>query len=251
MNCEFVRELISPLVDNELEAVQRSEVERHIETCSACVELRDQFARLASRVRADAPYYSASEELRLRITTALDGYVASERARPAWKWMFAAAAAGFLLALSLFFAQQFAMRYWGTPSPDLLAKELVASHVRSLMALHLFDVRSSDQHTVKPWFAGKIDFSPKVKIFTSQNYDLVGGRLDYLDSRPVAALVYQHRQHIINVFVWPKAQGKPGLLTLAVNGFNLVGWQDAGLVYWAVSDLNGTELREFARTYAQ
>ena len=257
MNCESVRQLISPLLDNELEAVQKAEVEQHMNTCIGCAELHFQYSQLVSHVQADAPYYSAPEELRYRIVMALERTAGKgERLRPAWSWMALAAAAGFLLALSLFFGKSLVTRHTETREADLLAQEVVASHVRSLMASHLFDVRSSDQHTVKPWFAGKIDFSPTVKDLTAQGYELIGGRLDYLDSRPIAALVYQRRQHIINLFVWPAPQDKADQTkadqtTLTLNGFHLVRWHTAGLFYWAVSDLNMAELREFARSYAE
>ncbi len=249
MNCQSARELISPFIDDELEAARRAEVEQHINSCVNCAEIHFEYSQLRSRVRADAPYYSAPEELQSRIVSALEhGAMKTERPRPAWSWMALAAAAGFLLALSIVFVQQFAA---ARTAPDLLARELVASHVRSLMPGHLFDVRSTDQHTVKPWFAGKIDFSPKVKTLTGEGYELIGGRLDYVDNRPVAALVYQRRQHLINLFVWPASAAQPKSLALAWNGFNLVRWQDSGLVYWAVSDLNMQELRDFARAYSQ
>jgi anti-sigma factor RsiW len=129
---------------------------------------------------------------------------------------------------------------------DTTTREAVSSHVRSLMASHLTDVASTDQHTVKPWFAGKLDFSPPVTDFAAAGYSLVGGRLDYLQSRSVAALVYQHRKHIINVFVWPDVH--EGAMSVATQqGFHVILARHAGMAYCVVSDLNQDELATFAR----
>jgi anti-sigma factor RsiW len=139
-----------------------------------------------------------------------------------------------------------------TLSGDLLAQELVGSHVRSLMANHLADVPSTDKHTVKPWFEGRLDFGPDVRDFPQEGFVLTGGRLDYVDSRNVAALVYRRGQHVINLFEWPTSSVSteaPRLLTR--RGFQLFVWQKSGLAYWAVSDLNAAELQQFAGLWQQ
>ena len=132
-------------------------------------------------------------------------------------------------------------------SDDLIGSEIVASHVRSLMADHLADVISTNQHTVKPWFDGKIDFAPTVDDFAAQGFPLTGGRLDYADGRPVAALVYRRNKHIINLFTWPiHDASESGPRTEQRQGYNIVHWNKGGMAYWAVSDVNGAELMDFA-----
>ncbi len=251
MTCDSARELISPFLDAELDAAQASEVERHMQTCIACAELKFEYLQLRGRIRADAPYYSATEELRARIDRALRQASAKDRPRAPWGWIALASAAGVAAALLLAFVLGPNIFHSERAGGDLIAQEVVSSHVRSLMAGHLIDVRSSDQHTVKPWFAGKLDFSPKVKDLGPQGYGLTGGRLDYLDGRPVAGLVFQRRQHVINLFVWPsQAQSGSRLSNFAITGFNIVHWSEAGLTYWAVSDLNAAELSKFAQLYS-
>jgi anti-sigma factor RsiW len=127
-----------------------------------------------------------------------------------------------------------------------MTQELVACHVRSLLADHLTDVASSDRHQVKPWFAGKLDFAPGVVDLSSDGYPLIGGRLDYLGHRSVAAVVYRRRQHVINLFVWPSDRTGDELRSETKSGYQLVRWTQAGTVYWAISDLNLGELNQFA-----
>jgi anti-sigma factor RsiW len=130
---------------------------------------------------------------------------------------------------------------------QMVSEQVVSSHIRSLMANHLADVPSTDQHTVKPWFNGKLDFAPVVKDLSPEGFPLVGGRLDYLNDRPVAALVYRRRQHPINLFVWPSTNSDTDLGTTTIKGYNLVHWTHGHVTYWAVSDLNPAELKDFAR----
>jgi anti-sigma factor RsiW len=168
------------------------------------------------------------------------------RSRPAvqvWRWLGAAAAFVAVAGGTWLFAV-----LPGERADEASVREAVSGHVRSLMASHLTDVASTDQHTVKPWFRGQLDFSPPVTDFAAADYPLVGGRLDYLQGHAVAALVYMHRKHVINAFVWP-VDGAPERIAPAVTerGFHVIRGTRAGMAYWVVSDLNAEELATFAR----
>ncbi len=195
--------------------------------------------RLRERIRHEATYHAAPPHLAARVLASLPGESAV-RGRSRWNpW---ALVSGLSAAFALVLA---AGVYFLVPGPDeKLVDEVLAAHVRSLMVDHAFDVASSDSHTVKPWFAGKLAFAPPVIDLTSQGFALVGGRLDYIDRRPVAALVYRHRQHLINLFILP-ASNDMRARTLERQGFHLTGWERAGMRWWAVSDLNAQELAQF------
>lgn len=198
--------------------------------------------RLRERIKGEATYHAAPPRLAARIMATLpeDTAIDARRVLPRWNaWMLGS-------ALSAAFALMLGVGLFVTlPSvSDRLADEVVAGHVRSLMVDHAADVASSDKHTVKPWFSGKLDFSPPVIDLTAQGFALVGGRLDYLERRPVAALVYKNKQHIVNLFVWPSA-GYASQRKIERQGFNLVSWAKGGMNFWAVSDLNADELGQF------
>jgi anti-sigma factor RsiW len=149
----------------------------------------------------------------------------------------------------LFLLQPWALAYFFTPSsPDeALIQQVVSSHIRSLMANHLVDVASTDQHTVKPRFDGKLDFAPPVIDLASKGFHLVGGRLDYLDNRPVAALVYRYQKHIINLFIWPSTSGEDTTPQMtSQQGYNVIYWKQSGMDYWAVSDVGEAQVQQFA-----
>jgi anti-sigma factor RsiW len=155
-----------------------------------------------------------------------------------------AIAAILLLAASV--AGNFALLRSRLDPRQLMAANVVAAHIRSLAGTHLLDVLSSDQHTVKPWFNGKLDFSPAVKDV--QDFPLLGGRLEYFEGHSAAALVYGRRNHVINLFTWPSATSATSAAH-TLNGYHILSWNHDGMAFWAVSDINETELRQFVSLY--
>jgi len=242
MNCS--QNLLEAWLDGELDAPERAAVERHVEGCPACAaalaRLRDQKAR----IKADAPYYRAPADLRQSIRGVLRRADTPVREI---RWRALAMAASLLLALS---AGWNVLQLRPREAPALAAGVL-DDHLRSLAAASLVDVPSSDRHTVKPWFAGKLDFSPEVKDLAADGFPLVGGRVDYLAGRRVAALVYRRRQHVVNLFTWPAATGEGGGRKAERDGYNLLNWTNGSMTYWAVSDAVAEELQKLRELYAK
>ena len=248
MSCQTAQEFIHAYIDGELDLARGLEVEQHMKECQGCATAYRNQTALRSAFKDSALYHSAPSGLEKRIRSALRREVKSEVGRRAfnWRWLPIGALA-FLLLLALFIWQ--AVPGLRSSGDELLAQEMVSNHVRSLqLESHRTDVISSDQHTVKPWFDGKLDFAPPVKDFSSQGFPLIGGRLEYLNNRAVAALVYQRQKHYINLYIWPAEQSSAtSEVATKRQGYNLLHWTNSGMTYWAISDLNGVELHEFAR----
>ena len=248
MECREVVDRLSPFLDDELDPVTSREVSRHLESCPECAAALERQGQLRERLQRGLEYHRAPDLLRARVMREARAAAAPARARApvrSWRWLSTAAA---LVTVA-------GGTWWLTARPDLAvdlaAREAVSGHVRSLMASHLTDVASTDQHTVKPWFGGKLDFSPPVTDFAAAGYPLVGGRLDYLQGRPVAALVYMRHRHVINVFVWPVAGAEERFAPArSLQGFHVIQGAHAGMTYRIVSDLNLEELAGFARLLA-
>ena len=249
MDSPHIGSLLSPYIDGELAAEKAAEVERHLAGCESCRALVEGERRVSAAVRHHGERFRAPAHLKARVLSEV-----ARRSRPTgWSdlrllgtgWNPVALAASLLLTVMVSSGATVAYLTRGAEeSRPPLVQEVVSGQIRSLMADHLTDVASSDQHTVKPWFNGKLDFSPPVVDLTTEGFPLVGGRLDYLDKRQVAALVYRHRQHIINLFIWPEA-GEEAPRAEAQQGYNLLYFKHGGMEYWAVSDLNLAELKDF------
>jgi anti-sigma factor RsiW len=247
VDCHEVEGLLDAYRDRELEPAVSLSVRDHVDACAAC---RQRLATVESigRMIRRAPYYQAPQALRARLMPVRTRRTATS-GRLAW-----AAAAVMVVSLtgSIVFVRSSARAARTIDPVDAVAQEVVSGHVRALMGQHLFDVRSTDQHTVKPWFLGKLDFSPPVTDLAPVGFPLTGGRLDYVAGHPVAALVYMRGQHTINVFVWPEASDavrSPD--ARAIRGFHVRHWTHAGMSWWAVSDLNDAELDQFVRALQQ
>jgi len=248
--CESNGRLLHGYLDGELDVVRAVEFEEHLKACAGCAgELREQ-QNLRQSLRSANLYERAPASLRSRILAELPGGQAQQAQRKlipmprraVLNWLAVAAA----IVAAFVFGARVIPNIGGQRQTDLLAQEIVASHIRSLQPGHLYDVQSTDQHTVKPWFDGKLDFAPPVVDLAPAGFPLVGGRLDYANGRPVAALVYQRQKHLINVFVWPVESSPtkvPDIQT--IQGYNLVFWWRDGMYFCAVSDLNVAELNEF------
>ncbi|MBZ5626252.1 MAG: anti-sigma factor [Acidobacteriia bacterium] len=238
MNCREAQALLGAYVDGELDLVRSLDAEAHVRECPACSAALERLHALHTAVSCHAPYYDAPPELHRKLAARLESKEQWPRV-----WWPALAAACLLAALVLWTRAPSGLR----PASSAIERDVVAAHVRSLLATHLMDVPSSDRHTVKPWFAGKLDFAPEVQDLSAQGFTLAGGRLDYIDGRTVAALVYQRRLHTINVFTWPANRADTSPSVESLQGFHVVHWVRHGMEWWAVSDLAGDELAELAR----
>ena len=255
MNCAEIFPLLPAYADGELDLVRSLEVEGHLKSCARCAAEKNSIQSLRDALRQNDLAYRAPDSLRTGILkTVRTGRLARGEHRSAgvarpmrniqlWIWKFIAAGAVAFAVLTIL------LRPAGISEHGQLLGEAVAAHVRSLQANHLTDVASSDQHTVKPWFDGKLDFAPEVKDFVTQGFPLLGGRLDYLNGRAVAALVYRHDKHLINVFIWPSAVATKSAMDTD-RGYSIINFDSKGFHYCLVSDLNAAELNELARLMA-
>jgi anti-sigma factor RsiW len=238
--------LVQAELDGELDAAQAAALETHRADCPICQAAQQQLLRARALMREDL-YEALPDDVRARVMARLRQATPqpapSPRRRWGWDWLRgpsigfglgAACAAAISLLIVL-------------PERNDVVGEVVADHIRALQPGHLEDVVSTDQHTVKPWFDGRIDFAPPVKDFAAEGFPLRGGRLDYLDGRPVAALVYQRDKHIIDLYVWPGSGVSPRLIgDTTIQGYNVVHWTAGGMDFWAVSDVERSQLDDFA-----
>ena len=242
MNCAEIRKLLHAYADGELDLVRSLEVEQHLKSCASCAAGKNSLQSLRSALQNNDLAYPAPNSLRNKVRKmARDSRDAANRRENNWQWLWKWLAVG-ATALAVL---TMLLRPAGTSEHDQLVNEAVASHVRSMMANHLTDVASSERHTVKPWFDGKLDFAPSVKDLADQGFPLLGGRLDYLGNRAVAALVYRRDKHIINVFIWPATMGGTKQ-TQNHHGYNAITFDAGGFHYCLVSDVEQKELERLA-----
>jgi len=267
MNCEEAKKLMDGYLDGELDPIANQKIEEHLRECRNCDQAYKVHGSLIRAIGNGTPYYKAPAKLRERIQSSLREEIAKEPVRNVvedfpppfpteqrrtipsaipWNWLALAAAIIFAAIITF----NLMPRLQRPGSDQFLATQLIASHARSLMANHLTDVASSDQHTVKPWLDTKLDFAPPVVDLSSEGFPLIGGRLDYLDNRPVAALVYERRKHFINLFVWPaSSDAATAPKTITRQGYQLLHWADSDFNYWAVSDVNANDLQTFKQQF--
>lgn len=243
MKCHEVHAVLNAYVDRELPPVKAQQVDEHLRTCAACTEEYRELTRLRNTINSGNIHESAPAHLKKQVS---DSLKEAGKSGLSWPGVPTGLAFGFpalLLGLVIGWA---AVSYLNTQQAqsDLLAS-LTSAHIRSLMVDHLTDIASSDSHTVKPWFHGRLDFSPPVHDLTRDGYPLIGGRLEYLAGSSAAALVYRHRQHTINLFIFPKPEHITGLKTAVYKGYNILNWSDESLSYWVISDLNLSDLEHF------
>jgi anti-sigma factor RsiW len=266
LECRTCESLLEAYADGELELSQVLTLEQHLESCPACRQAYAQIQDLRHAVRQEATYYAAPAALDERIralvpapadkTPPLRARLWPRRAHaapasvahhPSRHWAALGIATAFALLLGLNMHLYHQQPVPGAP----LTQALVDDHVRSLVTGHLMDIPSSDTHTVKPWFNGKLDFSPPVQDLKAQGFPLAGGRLDVVNGHRAAVLVYYRNRHPINVFIWPAANGKATTpVFFQDKGYNLAHWARDSMEFWAVSDLNAAELRQFVRLLA-
>ena len=244
-NTENIEAKLCAYVDGELDTAAARDVEQHLRECADCRAQEARIRELHKVVAMAGNAYRAPAKLKKSISAALHREEKTTRQSSApWLLTLAGAVCALVVAGLVVFQTQKA-------SERAIADDVVAGHIRSLLAAHLVDVPSSDRHTVKPWFNGKVDFAPEVPDLAADDFPLTGGRLDYLNGRTVIALVYERGKHPINLFVWPTSRaGGADPATMSRRGYNVISWRRDGMQYYAVSDLNANELRQFVDKFA-
>jgi anti-sigma factor RsiW len=245
MTCDETDILLHALIDNELDAGHARQVEAHAASCRHCAaQLRD-YRGMHAAMAAPGVRYRASERLRGRIETALPNKAAPAPRASAAGRRSLLKGFGMGSVVSTALAACLVLFVVHVQEDQRIIGDVVSAHLRSLQGDHLIDVQSTNQHTVKPWFNGRLDVAPPVVDLTSQGFTLIGGRLDYIDGRPVAAIVYKRRAHVINLFVAQTAGSTSGPAMEQLQGFAVWSWTWSDLNFRAVSDINAEELREF------
>jgi anti-sigma factor RsiW len=248
MMCNDARLLLHAYLDDELDAAQSVAITRHMQGCAACAANYANYAQLRKAMAQPSLYRRAPEALRKQWETPKQAEAPSI-AKPRRGLIGLAMAAGFIGALLLIAPMWLYVLHQRGADTNQLADEVVSSHIRSMQQQHLMDVVSTDQHTVKPWFEGKLDFSPRVKDLADEGFPLIGGRLDALDGHSVAALIYKRRLHVINLYQWPSTSTTSAQDITQWHGYTVIRWTASNMQYVAVSDVNEGDLRQFVLAF--
>lgn len=250
MMCNDARLLLHAYLDDELDAAQSVAITRHMQGCASCAGQYADYAQLHTALAQPSLYRRAPHALREQWSATTPATTSSVRAATSRRAPIAfAMAAGFAAALLLAAPLWVYTSSQRSSDTSQLISEAVSSHIRSMQPQHLMDVVSTDQHTVKPWFDGKLDFAPRVKDLASEGFPLVGGRLDALDGHSVAALIYKRRLHVINLYQWPVSSSASPTDTTLWRGYTVVRWTSGNMRYVAVSDVNEAELQQFVLAF--
>jgi anti-sigma factor RsiW len=251
MDCAKARTVIECYADGELDAVTSATIEKHLEQCARCQSALERLNSLSILIKEAAPYRSAPDRLSRAINARVRGAnAAPSRAGTGWSHWWQPVA---LVAVTAVVTWIAALELKPPATKHLVVAEVISSHARAKLTGHVADVVSSERHTVKPWLSSRLDFSPPVIDLTSAGFPLVGGRLDYLDHRPVAVAVYRRRQHVIDLFIWPETEARLAAITQTSSerGYQIVQWTDRGMTFWAISDLNALELKTFSEMFSR
>jgi anti-sigma factor RsiW len=236
MTCAEAEPLLGASLDGELDFQTALQVDAHYSTCHRCSAMLDRLQKLQQEIAATELDWSANADLRV-LRARIRRRTRESWWRAPWVWRSALGAVGAMLIVMIAMPRG---------SDNGIERQMVDNHVRSLLVDHLVDVPTSDQHTVKPWFQGILSFAPSVPDLAAEGFTLIGGRLDVVDGRPAAAIVYRRRQHVVNLWIQASDATQDELKSTDLDGFHFVQWQKGGMSFWAVSDLNPAELRAFA-----
>ena len=253
MNCKQAETLVAAYTDGEIDALRNYSIKKHLLGCAGCTARQHSILALRARIRAEVPYFVASPALHARVRAAVGAVRASvpPQSRPTgerWRWLTGGVLAGCTASV---FAWMLGTTVLAWRANEGVAVAAVAAHVRATLSDHLIEVASSDRHTVKPWLSARLDYSPPVQDLANEGFTLIGGRLDYLERRPVATLVYRYRQHTIDVFVRPETSRAPTCALRTVRGFNVASADGASLDWLAVSDAEPAVLSAFVQRLAR
>jgi anti-sigma factor RsiW len=253
VNCKQAETLVAAYLDGEVDPLRGYSIKKHLVGCAGCTAIQRNIVALRTRIRTDVPYFAASPALQARVRTTIGVMRASAQAqsRPTgdrWGWLTGGVLAGCTASV---FAWALGTAVLAWRASENFAVAAVASHVRATLGDHLIEVASSDQHTVKPWLSARLDYSPPVQDLASEGFALIGGRLDYLDRRPVATLVYRYRKHTIDVFVRPDASRAPIAAMRTVRGFNVAHAGGSSMDWLAVSDAEPAALSALVERLAR